>query len=129
MRTQTFDFGETIFYEVIIRALYILSIFVIQGDPPDFFYVVKKGMAAAMKTCTILRQYKTAEFFGELSLIKGAPKGAELIALTDLEVFFSYYSHTVITHLSNLLHIYSLNLGQTPLAYHISSRNVYHSRS
>lgn len=56
------------------------------------FYIVEVGTAAATKTfepgkpAVEVKTYKTGDYFGELALIKGDPRAANVIATSDLRV-------------------------------------------
>ncbi len=68
--------------EVIIR----------QGDPGDYYYVVKKGQAMISRKPTPnakdvkLAQLGTLETFGEDALLSGEPRNVTITALTDISL-------------------------------------------
>jgi len=57
-----------------------------------FFYIIEEGEATATKTLepgkqpVMVLEYKTADYFGELALLKGEPRAANIIAKTDLRL-------------------------------------------
>jgi len=63
-----------------------------EGELGDVFYIIEDGEAIATKTLEPGKQpvkvldYKNADYFGELALIKGEPRAANIIAKTDLRL-------------------------------------------
>lgn len=63
-----------------------------EAEMGDIFYMVENGEAEATKTfeagkpATLVKKYKTGDYFGELALIKGEPRAANVIAKTDLKL-------------------------------------------
>jgi cAMP-dependent protein kinase regulator len=61
-----------------------------EGEWGDVFYIVEAGEAVATKTLTPgqapeeVMQYGPADYFGELSLLKGEPRAANILAKTNL---------------------------------------------
>lgn len=57
-----------------------------EGEIGDVFYMVEEGEAEATKTfepgknAISVKDYKTGDYFGELALIKGEPRAANIIA-------------------------------------------------
>ena len=53
----------------------------------DIFYIIEEGEAVATKTLepgklpVNVKNYKSPEFFGELALIKGEPRAANIVAM------------------------------------------------
>ena len=76
-KTATFEPDETIIRE---------------GDWGDVFYILEEGEAIATKTLTPgqepqeVMQYKVGDYFGELSLLRGEPRAANVIAKTKVKV-------------------------------------------
>lgn len=58
----------------------------------DVFYMIESGEAEATKTlepgkpATLVKKYRAGEYFGELALIKGEPRAANIVAKTDLKL-------------------------------------------
>ena len=58
----------------------------------DIFYMIESGEAEATKTmepgkpATSVKKYKSGDYFGELALIKGEPRAANVIAKSDLKL-------------------------------------------
>jgi cAMP-dependent protein kinase regulator len=58
----------------------------------DVFYMVESGEAEATKTfeagkpAKVVKEYKNGDYFGELALIKGEPRAANVLARTDLKL-------------------------------------------
>jgi cAMP-dependent protein kinase regulator len=63
-----------------------------QGEMGDVFYIIEEGEAEATKTLEpgkppqTVKYYRAGDYFGELALIKGEPRAANIIAKTDLKV-------------------------------------------
>jgi len=63
-----------------------------EGEMGDVFYVIEAGEAYATKTMepgkppVQVKDYKKGEYFGELALIKGDPRAANVIAKTNLKL-------------------------------------------
>lgn len=60
------------------------------GDPGDSMYVVRAGVVEiSFKNDTgeriVLETARTGDFFGEMSLLDGAPRGAEALVVEDLD--------------------------------------------
>jgi cAMP-dependent protein kinase regulator len=63
-----------------------------EGELGDVFYIIENGNAAATKTFEPgkppleVKTYKAGDYFGELALIKGDPRAANIIATSDVKV-------------------------------------------
>ena len=63
-----------------------------EGEMGDVFYMVESGEAEATKTfeagkpAVSVKKYRDGDYFGELALIKGEPRAANIIANSDLKV-------------------------------------------
>lgn len=63
-----------------------------EGELGDVFYIIVEGQAIATKTLepgkapTEVKQYHSSDYFGELALIKGEPRAANIVAKTQLKV-------------------------------------------
>mmetsp|Transcript_10207 Transcript_10207/g.10145 ORF Transcript_10207/g.10145 Transcript_10207/m.10145 type:complete len:250 (-) Transcript_10207:29-778(-) len=61
-----------------------------EGEWGDVFYMIEEGTALATKTFTPglppveVKQYKAGDYFGELSLLRGEPRAANIIATSKL---------------------------------------------
>jgi len=61
-----------------------------QGEPGETFYFIDEGTAVATKLLKggskpeIVYNYKPGDYFGELALLKNAPRAANVIAETDM---------------------------------------------
>jgi cAMP-dependent protein kinase regulator len=77
LKTATFHQGD-----------YVIT----QGEMGDVFYIVEEGEAEATKTVEpgkppqTVKYYRSGDYFGELALIKGEPRAANVIAKTELKV-------------------------------------------
>jgi hypothetical protein len=62
-----------------------------QGDPGDSLYVIRGGTVAvrsgAGQTVRDLRTMTSGQFFGEMSLMTGAPRSATVVAKSDVECY------------------------------------------
>jgi cAMP-dependent protein kinase regulator len=63
-----------------------------EGEFGDVFYIIENGEAVATKLtepgkpATIVKTYAKGEYFGELSLIKGDPRAANIVATSNLKL-------------------------------------------
>ncbi len=63
-----------------------------EGEMGDVFYIIEEGEAVATKTIEAgkaaeeVKKYRKADYFGELALIKGEPRAANVIAATNLKL-------------------------------------------
>jgi len=63
-----------------------------EGEMGDVFYIIEEGNAIATKTLEPgkppekVKEYKRGDFFGELALIKGEPRAANIVAVSPLKV-------------------------------------------
>jgi cAMP-dependent protein kinase regulator len=66
-----------------------------EGEMGDVFYMIEEGEAEATKTFepgknpVSVKYYKAGDYFGELALIKGEPRAANIIA----KVIITFYSN------------------------------------
>lgn len=57
-----------------------------EGEMGDIFYMIEDGEAEATKTleagkpAVTVKKYKSGDYFGELALIKGEPRAANIVA-------------------------------------------------
>jgi small-conductance mechanosensitive channel/CRP-like cAMP-binding protein len=62
-----------------------------QGDPGDSLYVIRVGTVAvrtgAGETVRSVRTMAAGQFFGEMSLMTGAPRSATVVAASDVECY------------------------------------------
>jgi cAMP-dependent protein kinase regulator len=62
-----------------------------EGEQGDTFYFLEEGEADATKVLTlgaeptVVKSYASGEYFGELALLKGEPRAANIVAKTDLK--------------------------------------------
>lgn len=65
-----------------------------EGDPPDGLYVIKSGMAKVTKASrtggaeAVLGLLRPGDSFGEVSLIDGQPRTADVTAMQPMECYF-----------------------------------------
>ena len=62
-----------------------------EGDPGDTFFILVKGSISVCRIApdgreTILSILKEGDFFGEMSLLDGAPRSATVVAEQDMRV-------------------------------------------
>lgn len=57
-----------------------------ENEEGSEFFILEKGTAAAFKGGEKVRDYKPADYFGELALIKDAPRAADVRTLEDCTV-------------------------------------------
>jgi cAMP-dependent protein kinase regulator len=63
-----------------------------EGETGDKFYFIEEGTAVATKVLAgkkepeVVYNYKSGDYFGELALLKNAPRAANVIATSDLTV-------------------------------------------
>jgi cAMP-dependent protein kinase regulator len=63
-----------------------------EGEMGDVFYIVEEGEAIATKTfepgkpAVEVKKYSRGGYFGELALIKGEPRAANVIAVTNVKL-------------------------------------------
>lgn len=63
-----------------------------EGETGDVFYILEEGEAIATKTfepgkpAVTVKTYKRGDYFGELALIKGEPRAANIVATTSIKV-------------------------------------------
>ncbi len=63
-----------------------------EGEMGDVFYIVEEGEAVATKalepgkSATEVKKYSKGDYFGELALIKGEPRAANVIAVTKVKL-------------------------------------------
>lgn len=62
-----------------------------QGEPGNAFYILEDGTAIATKSvegaeATKVMDYKAGDYFGELALLKGEPRAANIVAQSDVKV-------------------------------------------
>ncbi|XXF76009.1 cyclic nucleotide-binding domain-containing protein [Myxococcaceae bacterium GXIMD 01537] len=57
-----------------------------QGDPGDALYVIVEGTADAFRNGEHVLRVQSKEAFGDISLLDGAPRPVDMVALTDTRV-------------------------------------------
>jgi hypothetical protein len=57
---------------------------VTEGEPGDLFYVLAEGNVLVTRDGTTLRQLGAGDSFGELALLRNAPRTASVVALDDV---------------------------------------------
>ncbi len=64
------------------------TVIIKEGDPGHSFYLLESGEAEAYKAGndSPVKQYKKGEYFGELALLKNAPRAASVVAKTEVKV-------------------------------------------
>ena len=67
------------------------TVVVREGDPPDYFYIVREGMLQAVKGADtserVINAIGPGEFFGELALLNGAARAATVIARSPTKLY------------------------------------------
>ena len=67
------------------------TIVVRQGEPPDYFYIVREGMLQAVSgengTERVMSTIGPGEFFGELALMNGSARAATVIARSPTRLY------------------------------------------
>jgi cAMP-dependent protein kinase regulator len=78
--------------DVLRSASYNTGDYVIkEGEEGNVFYIVEEGTAVALKTLEIghdpveVKEYSVSDYFGELALIKNAPRAASIVATSALK--------------------------------------------
>lgn len=77
LKTSTFNKGDYVIRE---------------GEMGDVFYIVEEGEAIATKTNepgkppVKVKSYHKSDYFGELALVKGDPRAANIVAVTALKL-------------------------------------------
>lgn len=71
------------------RGDYVIT----EGELDDYFYIVSQGTAHAIKKFDngvnmIVKEYSKADYFGELALIRNAPRAVSVIA-TSVSIFYT----------------------------------------
>ena len=62
-----------------------------EGEQGDIFYIIEQGEAIATKTLEEgkspmqVMSYKAGDYFGELALLRGEPRAANIVATTNLK--------------------------------------------
>lgn len=56
-----------------------------EGEDGDKFFILEDGKASAVKDGTKVLAYGEGDFFGELALLKNAPRAATVVAETDVK--------------------------------------------
>jgi cAMP-dependent protein kinase regulator len=54
-----------------------------EGTEGDTFYILEKGACAAIKDGNRVKEYKPADYFGELALLSDAPRAADVITTEE----------------------------------------------
>lgn len=62
------------------------STIVKQGEQGDKFFILEEGECVATKDGQEVMQYKKGDYFGELALLKNAPRAANVVAKTPVKV-------------------------------------------
>ena len=63
-----------------------------EGEIGDVFYIIEEGEAVATKTvepgkpAVEVKKYLRGDYFGELALIRGEPRAANISAVTNLKL-------------------------------------------
>jgi drug/metabolite transporter (DMT)-like permease len=59
---------------------------VIEGDAPDGFFIIDHGRAMVIRDGRVIAKLGPGEFFGEMSLLRGGPRTATVVAGTDVRI-------------------------------------------
>ena len=69
-----------------------------EGELSDYFYIIEEGEAHSMKSfddcIMIVKEYTKGDYFGELALIKDAPRAASVVT-TSVSIFLKYNYHRI----------------------------------
>jgi len=57
-----------------------------EGEVGAEFYIIESGACVAKKGDQVVFEYKAANYFGELALLKGAPRAADVFAVEDTKL-------------------------------------------
>lgn len=57
-----------------------------QGERGEAFYVVARGTLEVVRDGKPVRRYAAGEYFGEIAAILGEPRGADVVATTEVEL-------------------------------------------
>ncbi len=68
-----------------------------EGEKGSDFFLIIEGKAQVKKGRKIIRNLKSGDYFGEISLIDGEPRTASVIAETDINLLF--VNHKSFDHL------------------------------
>jgi hypothetical protein len=60
---------------------------IVEGAPGDLFYVLVSGGASVRKQGQEVNRLGAGDFFGEVALLRDAPRNATVHALTDVELY------------------------------------------
>lgn len=83
-RTQIIDAFQSVSFQ---ENEYVMR----EGEQGDQFYIIEDGEAIATKTLSAgedpvsVMNYKIGDYFGELALLRGEPRAANIIATTNLK--------------------------------------------
>lgn len=73
-----------------VKGDYIIT----EGELSDYFYIIEEGEAHAMKTfdecTTIVKEYQSGDYFGELALIRDSPRAASVVT-TSVRLLYNIY--------------------------------------
>ena len=70
-----------------------LTVLTRQGEPGDEFFIIIDGTALVTLSMHKRHRLRPGEFFGEMSLLDGAPRSATVKAETDLRVLVINRAH------------------------------------
>ena len=63
------------------------EVIITKGETGDSFYILVEGEAyATLDSNEVVKNYTSGDYFGELALIKGEPRAANVIAKTNIKV-------------------------------------------
>lgn len=57
-----------------------------QGEPGETFFVIESGEVEVVEDGVVRRREGPGDFFGEIALLRGTPRTASVVALTDLDL-------------------------------------------
>ena len=116
LSTDTFGKKESIFSE---------------GDPSDWFYIVKKGKVKITKLSQegkelILEVISPLEFFGGIAVVRGFPYPANAVAMEDTEVLKISRKDllSLMDRFPGLMYCMAMNIGDRIKGSHETLKNI-----
>jgi len=83
LRGLTNDEKATLCDALQVRQVEAGTQIITQGDQGTEFFIVESGKCEARKGSTVVMTYEAKNFFGELALVKSAPRAADVVAVEN----------------------------------------------